>query len=136
MRYLLEALEADRERYPDLHKVYAFASCEPENDGLVHALWAAKAVEPILYTANGEDHSALYNSLREWRRYADDPTAWRRERLRSIVTEAPGSVAEGRLEECVALLGHGDANQLLGELSPSAEWLPVLVERRVFDRDK
>jgi hypothetical protein len=28
MRYLLEALEADRERYPDLQMVYAFASCE------------------------------------------------------------------------------------------------------------
>jgi hypothetical protein len=27
MRYLLEALEADRERYPDLQQVYAFASC-------------------------------------------------------------------------------------------------------------
>ena len=29
MRYLLEALETDRERFPDLQKVYAFASCAP-----------------------------------------------------------------------------------------------------------
>jgi hypothetical protein len=136
MRYLLEALEADRERYPDLQKVYAFASCEPGNEELANALWAAKTVEPILYAMNGEDHSALYNSLREWRRYAEDPTAWRREELRGIVAEAPGLVAEDRLQKCVALLGHGDANQLLGELSPSAEWLSILVEKRVFDRDK
>ena len=136
MRYLLEALEADRERYPDLQKVYAFASCEPADEELVHALWAAKAVEPILYAVNGEDHSVLYNSLREWRRYAEDPTAWRREQLRCIVAEAAGSVAEDRLQECVALLRHGDANQLLCELSPSAEWLSALVDRRVFDRDK
>jgi NAD-dependent SIR2 family protein deacetylase len=60
MRYLLEALEADRERYPDLQKVYAFASCEPGNEGLVQALWAAKGVEPILYFASGPDHSSLY----------------------------------------------------------------------------
>lgn len=136
MRYLLEALEADRERYPDLQKVYAFASCEPGNEELVGALWEAKAVEPILYAANGEDHSALYSSLREWRRYAADPTAWRRKQLRLIVAEAPTSVAVGPLQECVALLGHGDANQLLAELSPSAEWLSVLVERRVFGRDR
>jgi hypothetical protein len=136
MRYLLEALEADRERYLDLQKVYAFASCERGNEELVHALWAAKAVEPILYSANGEDHAALYDSLREWRLYAEDPTAWRREKLRGIVAEVPGGLAEDRLQESVALLGHGDANQLLGELSPNAEWLSALVDKRVFGGDK
>ena len=136
MRYLLEALEADRERYPDLQKVYAFAECEPGKDELVRALWEAKAVEPILYTTNGADHSTLYDSLREWRRYADDPTVWRRERLRLFVAEPPASVTDDQLQEGVALLGHGDANQLLAELSPSGEWLSVLAERRVFDRDR
>ncbi len=135
MRYLLEALEADRERYPDLQKVYAFASSEAGNEELVRALWAAKAVEPILYRAPGDDHSALYNSLREWRNYAEDPTAWRSRQLRPILAETPSTLSEGRLHECVKLLGHGDACQLLGDLSPTAEWLPVLVEKRVFDRD-
>jgi NAD-dependent SIR2 family protein deacetylase len=134
MRYLLEALEADRERYPDLQKVYAFASCEPGNEELVRALWAAKAVEPILYTVSGGDYGVLYSSLREWRNYADDPTVWRRERLRPILALAPGAAGDERVQECVALLGHGDACQLLGELSPAAEWLPVLVEKRIFDR--
>jgi SIR2-like domain len=133
MRYLLEALEADRERYPDLQKVYAFASCKPGNEEVVGALWAAKAVEPILYTAYDDDHSLLYDTLREWRRYAEDPTAWRREQLRGILVESPSSLADDRLQDCVALLGHGDANQLLGELSPSGEWLLALAEKRVFD---
>lgn len=135
MRYLLEALEVDRERYPDLQRVYAFASFELGNEELVQALWAAKAVEPILYRAEDDDHSALYNSLREWRNYAEDPSAWRSVQLRSILTQSPSAVSEGRLKECVALLRHGDACQLLGELSPAPEWLPVLVEKRVFDRD-
>ena len=134
MRYLLEALEADRERYPDLQKVYAFASCEPENKELVQALWAAKAVEPILYLASGADHFALYQTLREWHRYADDPTGWRREQLRPILSEAPGTIAKDRLQRCIGLLEHGDANQLIGELSPAAEWLPVFIENRVFDK--
>jgi hypothetical protein len=136
MRYLLEALEADRERYPDLQKVYAFASCEPGNEELVGALWGAKAVEPILYASNGEDHSNLYNNLREWHRYAEDPTAWRRQQLRLMLAETPASVADERLQECAALLSHGDANQLLAELSPRPEWLSTLAERRAFDRDR
>jgi hypothetical protein len=133
MRYLLEALEADRERYPDLQMVYAFASCEAGNEELVRALWAAKAVDPILYQVNGSDHAALYASLREWRSYAEDPTAWRRERLRPILAGLPTVTEEERVQDCVGLLGHGDACQLLGELSPAAEWLPVLLEKRVFD---
>jgi hypothetical protein len=39
------------------------------------------------------------------------------------------------MQECVALLSHGDASQLLGELSPIAAWLPALIEKRVFDRN-
>ena len=37
------------------------------------------------------------------------------------------------MQECITLLSPGDASQLLGELSPSAAWLPVLFEKRVFD---
>jgi hypothetical protein len=132
MRYLLEALEADRERYPDLQKVYAFASSLPGEEELQSALWAAKAVEPILYTANGDDHSLLYDSLQEWCRYAQDPTAWRREQLRTLLDKPPASRDEAQLAGCIALLSHGDAGQILGELNPTPEWLPILVERRVF----
>jgi NAD-dependent SIR2 family protein deacetylase len=135
MRYLLEALETDRERFPDLQKVYAFASCAPGNEDVTRELWRAKAVEPILYNTDNGEHSPLYLNIREWRRYAEEPTAWRREQLRIIFNEGPVGIAEERMQECVALLSHGDASQLLGELSPSAAWLPVLIEKRVFDRN-
>ncbi len=136
MRYLLEALEADRERFPDLQKVYAFAPYMPHEEELVRALWEAKAVEPILYMADGNNHSTLYASLREWRDYAEAPTAWRRERLRPILAEPPSTTTEEKLGECTALLSHGDAYQLLGELSPAPQWLPVLAQRRIFKQDQ
>ena len=135
MRYLLEVLEADRERYPDLHKVYAFASCEAGGEELMTALWRAKGVEPILYTPNADGHLPLYDSIREWRRYAGDPTAWRKEELRSIFAVSPKNQAPDVLGRCARLLGHGDASQLLGELSPSPNWLSPLLERRVFALD-
>jgi hypothetical protein len=115
VRYLLEALEADRERYPDLQKVYAFASCEPGNEEQIGALWEAKGVDPILYAAQGADHSALYNSLGEWRTYADDPTAWRRRKLQPLLAGAPSALTEPDAQACADLLRHGDAGQLLGE---------------------
>jgi hypothetical protein len=136
MRYLLEALESDRERYPDLHRVYALAPAKPDQYEHQEALWQAKGVEPILYKpSSNRNHSSLYDTLREWCRYADDPTAWRRERLRGIVSEKPGDLDEQAVNATVTLLGHGDASELLGELSPDAEWLTELVKRRVFDRE-
>jgi NAD-dependent SIR2 family protein deacetylase len=136
MRYLLEALEADRERYPDLQEVYAFASCSAGADEVTKALWEAKGVKPIPYPTDNGDHSPLCQTLREWKHYQDDPTAWRRERLRDFLSESPDAVTKERIDECASLLRHGDAAHLLGELSPEAVWLPVLVERRVFDNGK
>jgi hypothetical protein len=136
MRYLLEVLEADRERYPELKQVYAFVPCAPGQEEVTGELWRAKAVEPILYVADNEDHSRLYETIHEWRRYADDSTNWRRERVAGILAENPSTLSDARIQEAAALLSHGDASQVLGELSPSPEWLSVLVERRVLDRDR
>ncbi len=134
MRYLLEVLEADRERYPDLHQVYALVPAQPDQYEEKRALWCAKGVEPILYTPSSDgDHSSLYDTLREWWRYADDPTAWRREALRGIVDKKPDNSDGQAIAAAVTLLGHGDASELLGELSPDAAWLTELEKRRVFD---
>lgn len=135
MRYLLEVLEADRERYPDLQRVYAFASCQDGNEELEAALWRAKGVEPILYRSVGRDHGALYRSLNEWRLYADNPSAWRREKLAAFFQRPVSTVEEEHWPECIELLSHGDASQQLGQITPAADWLPLLVARRVFDRE-
>jgi hypothetical protein len=131
MRYLLEVLEADRERYPDLQKVYAFAPSKPGEEERNHALWKAKGVDPILYTVNDGDHANLYSNLREWWQYAQDPTAWRREQLRQIFNENSGVPVALSVQKCADLLVHGDAFQLLGELSPMAVWLSALLEKRI-----
>ena len=133
MRYLLEVLEADRERYPDLQKVYAFAPSKPGEEERNHALWKAKGVDPILYTVNGGDHANLYSNLREWRQYAQDPTAWRRGQLRQILNENSGVPVAISVQKCADLLVHGDAFQILGELSPMAAWLPALLEKRISE---
>ena len=129
MRYLLEALEADRELYPDLRKVYAFGECAADDGEIKEALWRAKGVEPILYRVDNHDHSSLYATLREWKSYQDDPTVWRRERLQGLLAEHPHPSSEEAITRCIALLDRGDASQLLSELSPEAAWLPILAER-------
>lgn len=132
MRYLLEALEADRERFPDLKRVYAFGACQPGDEPRVRAQWEAKGVHPILYPVEGRSHDALYSTIREWKNYAEDPTRWRLERLRELFASAPGSPSQDEVRTAQHYLNRGDSAQLIAELSPSAKWLPALIENGVF----
>jgi SIR2-like domain len=123
MRYLLEVLEDDRARYPDLKPVYAFASSPDGDEHLERELWRAKGIEAILYrSTGGADHANLYATLEEWQRYVADPTAWRERRLREVFAADPAAVGADAIAEAVDLLAHGDAATLLTRLTPSADW--------------
>jgi hypothetical protein len=85
------------------------------------AIWEAKGAQPILYSkAEDGSHRTLYDTLREWRSYAEDPTAWRRARLTQITNAKPENLPDADIREAAQLLQHGDASQLLGEISPDA----------------
>lgn len=132
MRYLLEVLEADRQRYRDLQKVYAFANIDGD-EALTRALWEGKGVVPVLHGVDADgSYGPLYRTILEWRAYSRDPTAWRREQLRELFAGDPAAPSAA-VERVTELLGHGDASLLLSELNPLAAWLPLLQQRRVFD---
>lgn len=135
MRYLLEVLESDRERYPDLQKVYAFAACDDASEALQAALWRAKGVEPIAHRLHEGTYSPLYESIREWARYAANATAWRREQLKSLLALVPSDLQPEQVDRAIQLLSHGDASEQLKELGPPAPWLSTLQERGVLSRD-
>jgi hypothetical protein len=135
MRYLLEVLEADRERYPDLQRVYAFAGCDGASEALESALWRAKGVEPIMHRLHEGTYSPLYESVREWARYASNATVWRREQLAPLLAMSPSELQPEQVDRAVELLSHGDASEQLKELGPAAPWLSVFQERGVLKRE-
>lgn len=68
LRYMMDALAADRMLGEDTPQAWALGECEP---GLEHRKtieWEAKGVTPILYNvpAGSKDHSALHQSLHAW----------------------------------------------------------------------
>ncbi len=133
MRYLLEALEADRERYPDLKAIFAFAGIERGAEQVQAALWRAKGLHPILYELDHDGgHTRLYETLRRWRSYAEDPTTWRRGRLAELLAGMPATASTKDLDQIVSLLRHNDAERILAEIAPAPEWIPVLKAQGVF----
>ncbi len=75
MRYLLDAIAAERAMGADAPIVYAFASITPEkNKSDVERTWKAKGVRAIPYDGN-RNHAQLRNTLAAWAKLAQSPSA-------------------------------------------------------------
>ncbi|MFD0724264.1 anti-phage defense-associated sirtuin Dsr1 [Lysobacter brunescens] len=68
LRYMMDALAADRMLGEVTPQAWAFGDCEPGQERRKTIEWEAKGVAPILYTvlAGTYDHSALHQTLHAW----------------------------------------------------------------------
>lgn len=81
LRLLLETLDADRARFPDLKPIYAIEKSSPGSA----SIWNAKGIIPVEFP----DYPAIYETLAEWAQYAMQPAAYGAARMRSILTGTP-----------------------------------------------
>jgi len=68
LRYMMDALAADRRLGEVTPQAWALGDCEPGQEHQKAIEWEAKGVIPILYEvpAGSDDHSALHKTLHAW----------------------------------------------------------------------
>lgn len=68
LRYMMDALAADRMLGEAVPEAYAFGDFEAGNEKIVKDEWQAKGVTPILYPVEpgSHDHSKLHDTLKIW----------------------------------------------------------------------
>lgn len=68
LRYMMDALAADRMLGEVTPQAWALGDCEPGQEHRKSIEWEAKGVTPILYNvpAGSHDHSALHQTLHAW----------------------------------------------------------------------
>ena len=68
LRYMMDALAADRMLGESTPQAYALGDCNPGDNQRKAVEWEAKGVTPILYevAAGSHDHSALHTTLKAW----------------------------------------------------------------------
>ena len=68
LRYMMDALAADRMLGEVTPQAWALGDCEPGQEARKTVEWEAKGVAPILYPvpAGTHDHSALHQTLQAW----------------------------------------------------------------------
>ena len=140
VRYILNVLSADRSRFPDLHRVYAFDaySCDGEE---VRQRWDTLAVRPIAYSKvnpeTGEtDHSPLWISLAHLAEIVDRPRAWRRRRAREILAAPPATLDRNGLAQLRWLLRPPtDLWPLVIDEVTDAEWFKTFSENELWSNE-
>ncbi|MCA1379830.1 MULTISPECIES: anti-phage defense-associated sirtuin Dsr1 [Bradyrhizobium] len=66
LRYMMDALAADRLLGEFTPQAYAFGDYETGHEHAKTVEWAAKGVTPILYEVRAGSHSALHDTLKSW----------------------------------------------------------------------
>jgi hypothetical protein len=91
LRYMMDALAADRQLGEPEITAYAFASYKGNKSSSAQEEWEAKGVVPLLYRQNKGDHSILHRTLQTWATtYRDGITG-----KESIVVKHAGAMPAG-----------------------------------------
>ncbi|MDT4819507.1 SIR2-like domain protein [compost metagenome] len=141
VRYFLNVLEADRQRFPDLHPVYALDSVE--NRDSPDARWEALAVEPIVYekvadTSTGKlGHSALWRDLNLLAEVVERPRAIRRMWAEEILVKPFAAVVPSEVDRISWLFsGKQDLISVAADTITDSAWFDFFDERKLFsDQD-
>lgn len=111
VRYFLNILEADRERFQDLRTVYAFDGVDDVTDE-ADARWSTVAVHPITYQRGTEglpSHGTLWRDLESLADLIERPKPTRRRMAEVILSKSYGAASAIELEQIGWLLkGRGD----------------------------
>ena len=142
LRYMMDALAADKRLGEATPPVYAFGSTTPGNEEENSKWWEARKVIPILYKvpAGTNDHSLLHSTLHEWAATYRDGTLGKERIVTQYSIARPTASTQqdnfvGRL-----LWALSDASGLpakrFAELNPapSLDWLEPMLEK-VYEHD-
>lgn len=143
LRYMMDALAADRMLGEFTPQAYALGDCKPGQEKPKTIEWKAKGVTPILYEApNGRhDHSALHKTLKVWAETYRDGTLGKE---RIVIDYAPTRPsASTRQDDFVGrmlwALSHesGLPAKRFADFNPAPalEWLEAFSEERYLHSD-
>jgi hypothetical protein len=141
VRYFLNVLEADRQRFRDLRPVYALDAVATRDQADIR--WAALAVEPIPYeylpNVEGQltSHEALWSDLARLADLVERPRAVRREWTQAILAKPMAAASSAELDHAAWLFsGRRDLWSIAIPTISDGDWFDFFADRKLWtDRD-
>lgn len=140
LRYMMDALAADRRLGETSPQAYAFGSCTPGSEDKEAALWSAKGVSPLLYDPTN-DHAAMHSTLAAWADTYRDGVAGREAIIVNYALSRPSQSTDqdDHVGRVLWAMTHrsGLPAKRFAELDPTPplEWLKSFNDRRFRYRD-
>lgn len=141
VRYFLNVLEADRQRFPDLRPVYAIDAVASRD--LADVRWAALAVEPIAYeykldaAGNPTSHANLWPDLEKLADLVERPRAKRRDWAQAILAKPFADASAAELDTAAWLFsGRQELWPLAIPTVIDGDWFDFFADRKLWtERD-
>lgn len=132
MRYMLEATEAGRLRFPDLRHAYAFVEVSDGDTGKARELWKAKGLDPITFSNSDHSFDHLYQTIETWAECSRDPAAWAEEEIKRLVTR-PWSETDKDTQAKVRFLVETMASSsVLSQHAIAPDWINCLIKTEPY----
>jgi hypothetical protein len=143
LRYMMDALAADRMLGEVTPQAFAMGAAETGNEAERTVEWEAKGVVPVLYEAGAEgaDHSALHRTLKAWAEIYRDGILGKERIVVDYALSRPSTST--RQDDFVGRLlwalsdGSGAPAKRFADFDPvpSLDWLEAFAESRYRHRD-
>ncbi len=128
MRYLIDAIAAERRLDDRLHQAYALGDFDQQGEQVKKREWAAKKITPVLYDAS-DNHAVLHQTLKAWAGIWAGGLHSKLSIVTSLAPKDPASLPEEVISQlCWAVADRSGAMaQKLADLGTKArlEWLPI-----------
>jgi hypothetical protein len=143
MRYMMDALAADRKLGERTNDAYAFGDCEPGSEASATAQWEAKGVTPILYHVppGSNDYSRLHGTLKAWANTYRDGISGREQIVTTYAMSVPSTSTKeddfvGRVLWAISHDSGLPAKRFAEMVpAPAIEWLDVFSQPRYRHED-
>ena len=143
LRYMMDALAADKILGESVPNAYIFSSSKPDKKESDTAEWHARGIEPILYMVPEGDrsHSMLHDTLRVWSEMYRDGALGCERIVVDFAKTLPSSSTKqddyvGRMLWALSHSSGKPARKFASfNPAPSIEWLKELSERRFYNAD-
>ncbi|NMX50132.1 SIR2 family protein [Pseudomonas veronii] len=141
VRYFLNVLEADRQRFPDLRPVYALDAVDAREEADIR--WGALAVTPIVYErvidslTGRKSHSALWRDLDQLADVVERPRTTRRIWAHAILIKSFAAAEPAEIDRVLWLLsGHQDLWSVAITTIDDPAWFGFFIDRKLWsDQD-
>ena len=142
LRYMMDALAADRMLGEETPQAYALGACEPGQETIQSNAWKSKGVLPILYKLRSgkKPHSALHQTLKVWAETHRDGINGKERIVAQHALARPSASTRqddfvGRMLWALSDKSGLPAKRFAGFVpAPSLEWLKAFSENR-FQHD-